>query len=84
MIHAIVTAYCLHAQPMADGHWPHVGVCAAPKSIPFGTHVLIDGREYVVEDRMGPGHPDGWDVWFPTRSECVKWGKRELDVQILP
>ena len=80
---AVVTAYCLASQPCASGSWPHIGMVAAPKSIPFGTHVLIEGREFVVEDRMGRAYPDGWDIWMPTEKECRQFGRKKLMITIL-
>lgn len=49
-------------QPTASGRWPQVGVSiAAPRSVPFGTWVRIDGIGWRrVDDRTHP-RIDGWD-----------------------
>lgn len=55
------------------------GVKATPNrtvavdGIPFGTRLLIDGDEYVVEDRVGSGKRL-IDVFFPTHEEALNSG----------
>lgn len=47
-----VTKYGPTGNVMANGEYPHVGaVAVSDRSIPLGTIVLIDGKEYVVKDR---------------------------------
>jgi len=49
---ARITQYGWTGQKMASGKWPYVGaVATSDRSIAFGTKVVIDGKEYVVEDR---------------------------------
>ena len=50
-IQANVSAYAEHGT-MANGERTHEGAIAAD-DLPFGTHVIINGREYVVKDRFG-------------------------------
>ena len=55
------------------------GVKATPNrtvavdGIPFGTRLLIDGNEYIVEDRVGSGKRL-IDVFFSTHDEALKSG----------
>ena len=55
------------------------GVKATPNrtvavdGIPFGTRLLIDGNEYVVEDRVGSGKRL-IDVFFPTHDDALNSG----------
>ncbi len=73
-----ITHYCHCAQccgvaggNCASGVQPTVGRTVANGSLPFGTRVLINGHEYVVEDRgvgayefdiFVSGHQEAWDL----------------------
>lgn len=80
---AIVTFYC-HCglctpqpkQATASGKWPHAErTIAAPRWVPFGTQVIVEGKKYIVEDRMSGQHPDGWDIFVPTHKAALRGGK---------
>jgi 3D (Asp-Asp-Asp) domain-containing protein len=49
----------------------------------FGTQVVILGQTYVVEDRIGSGHPSKIDVYMESKEEALKFGRRQLEVEIL-
>ena len=49
----------------------------------FGTQVVILGQTYVVEDRIGSGHPSKMDVYMESKEEALKFGRRQLEVEIL-
>lgn len=53
---------------------------AAPKNIPFGTILIIDGKEYVVEDRGGAIKGKKLDMFFDTHRETLNWGKKKMEV----
>lgn len=55
---------------------------AAPKNIAFGTVLVIDGMEYVVEDRGGAIKNRKLDICFNTHQEALKWGKQKKEVFI--
>lgn len=54
-----LTAYCScrvccgrwSGGPTASGAYPNAGRTVAVSGLPFGTHLMINGQEYVVEDR---------------------------------
>ena len=89
-----VTAYCACARccgkwsggPTASGKMPQAGVTVAgPRSIPFGTRVLIEGvGERVVQDRLARKYDGRFDVFFASHKEALRFGKRTLKVRILP
>ena len=56
---------------------------AAPSNFPFGTRVLINGHEYVVEDRGGAIKGNRIDLYVNTHSEAMAWGVKYLPIQIL-
>ena len=55
---------------------------AAPKDIPFGTVLVIDGVPYTVEDRGGSIRNKKLDIFFNTHAEAKKFGKRQCEVFI--
>ena len=55
---------------------------AAPKGIPFGTVLVIDGIEYTVEDRGGAIRGKKLDIYFDTHREALNWGRQKREVFI--
>jgi 3D (Asp-Asp-Asp) domain-containing protein len=88
-----VTAYCpcrvccgkWSGGPTASGKMPKQGVtCAAPRRIPFGTRLHIDGVGVrVVQDRLSPKFDHRIDVFFRTHQEAKRFGKRTLKVRVM-
>ena len=71
-LQAIITAY----SELDSCHYPTKGGCltasgtiasettiACPRSWPLGTKVLIEGKEYICEDRYNANLSDRLDVW---------------------
>ena len=48
----------------------------------FGTQVIISGQTYVVEDRIGSGHPSKIDIFMTSKEEAIKFGHQKLEVEI--
>lgn len=57
--------------PTASGSMPEQGRTVA-SSLPLGTHLMIDGHEYVVEDRGVSGKHI--DVYLNSHRECLDRG----------
>lgn len=51
--------------------------------LPFGTKVLIDGKQYTVEDRFGGGYTNRIDIYMQTKKECFEFGLQWKIVEIL-
>lgn len=56
--------------------------------LPFGTRLLIDGQEYVVEDRTADWIRDKYDskiidVYFADHAQALEWGKRTAEVWVV-
>ena len=63
----------------ATGETVHVGGVAC-NFLPFGTVVVIDGVEYVVNDRCGI---DGCiDIFMESYEEAIQFGRRYKEVYI--
>jgi 3D (Asp-Asp-Asp) domain-containing protein len=62
-----------------------VTIAAAP-NIPFGTRVYIPyfGKTFTVQDRGGAIKGNRIDVYTSSLNEAINFGKRELEVVILP
>ena len=56
----------------------------ASNFLPLGTILEIEGEQFIVEDRMNPRF-DGYylDLWFPSTSSALKFGRKELEVKIV-
>ena len=81
------TAYCHTGNPTASGVMPQVGQCAVDKIngvvVPFGSKVhLPDGRVLTVTDRFGDGRSNCLDIFLPTESECLQFGRRNLVCEV--
>ena len=66
----------------ASGAPAVVGRTVACNSLPFGTRVIIEGREYVVED-TGNLSADTIDVLVATKDEAFQRGRYKAAVTIL-
>lgn len=65
---------------MASGVPVYVGACAC-NFLPFGTQVRINGNIYTVMDRCGVDNCI--DLYMSSYDECISWGRRTLEVEIL-
>lgn len=83
-----ITAYCGCAKccSKTDGitaSGTHViagRTIAAPKEIPFGTKLMINGHVYTVEDRGGAIKGNRIDIYFETHEEATKFGVQHIEV----
>lgn len=89
-----VTAYCgcvkccgkwAATHKTADGHTPKEGItCAAPRSVPFGTKLDIEGvGTRIVQDRLAKKYDGRIDIYFAKHSEALKFGKKRLAVKVI-
>jgi 3D (Asp-Asp-Asp) domain-containing protein len=69
----------------ATGHIAGFGVCAVdPNVIPLGTEVWVEGYGYALAcDTGGAIRGNRIDMCFNTRSEALRWGRRNVLVYIL-
>ena len=94
-VKALFTAYYPADNKMEGGFFdaqgnrlnPAAHTCAAPKSIPFGTRIKIqgtgtslDGMLYTVTDRGGAikvrGDVYQFDLLMSSKAECNNWGRK--------
>lgn len=54
---------------------------AAPSEFAFGTKLIINGKEYIVEDRGGAIKDKRIDIYFDSHQEAINFGKQKnIDV----
>lgn len=80
-----VTAYTVGdsytpSDTMANGEKVHVGAVAS-YDLPLGTKVRINGNIYTVKDRCGI--PNTIDIYMNSKQECLRFGKKYMEVEIL-
>ena len=85
-----VTAYCSCAKCCgkqtgitASGTRATAGrTIAASGQFAFGTKLVINGKEYTVEDRGGAIQGNKIDVYMNSHAEALAWGVKYLPVQV--
>lgn len=67
----------------ASGTTPEQGrtIAVDRKVIPLGTHVLVDGVEYVAEDTGVKGNRI--DIFFDSHQEALNFGVKYVEVEIV-
>ena len=85
-----VTAYCSCAKCCgkttgytASGTKATAGrTVAASAQFAYGTKLVINGKEYVVEDRGGSIKGNKIDIYMNSHAEALAWGVKYLPVQV--
>jgi 3D (Asp-Asp-Asp) domain-containing protein len=49
---------------------------------PLGTKVEIDGKMYYVADRFGGGYKNRIDIFMPSKSDALRFGRQWKEVKI--
>jgi 3D (Asp-Asp-Asp) domain-containing protein len=57
-----------------------VTVAADINVLPFGTSLLIDGHEYIVQDRGGAIQGNRIDVYFDSHQEALVFGVQYKEI----
>ena len=56
----------------------------ASNFLPMGTILEIQGKRYIVEDRMNARYKGYFvDLWFPSTSEALEFGRKKLEATIV-
>ena len=58
-------------------------IAADPRVIAYGTHLLIDGHEYIVEDCGGAINGNRIDIYFESHADALQFGVQTVTVEIL-
>ncbi|HUO75920.1 MAG TPA: hypothetical protein VMU12_03345 [Candidatus Paceibacterota bacterium] len=70
----------------ADGSYVTDGVVAT-NMFPFGTHLKIPSlygdKIFTVHDRMNTRYQHNVDIWFASKADALKLGRRTVQIQVL-
>ena len=58
-------------------------IAVDPRVIPYGTHVIIDGHEYIAEDCGGGIKQNRIDVFFGSHDAALQFGVGEAEVFVV-
>lgn len=74
-----------YVQKTSSGTIPTEGrtIATDPEVIPYGTHVLINGHEYIAEDTGSGVKGNHIDIFFSSHEAAVNWGVQTVEVSIL-
>ena len=68
----------------ATGHAVGLGIVAAdPKTFPYHSRMFIQSYGMGQVEDTGGMKGNVIDVWFPSYSDCVSWGRRNVTVWLL-
>jgi len=84
---ARLTCYLATGNTMANGQYPRpFDAAVSDRTIPFGTIVEIDGRDYKVGDRTAEWVHEKYgltiDLFFEKKAECKKFGMKYKYIKI--
>ena len=82
----IITAYMLHKRRTASGlevSRDRVAANWLPPMTKIQIPELFGEKVFVVADKMDTCYKDRIDIWMPTRTEAINFGKQEADVFVL-
>lgn len=84
LTNCILTAYIATGHLTANSHIPLTyHTIAAPRCIPLGTVVFVEGiGERIVEDRTARKYDGRWDLFVGSESEARKFGKQKHNIRI--
>jgi 3D (Asp-Asp-Asp) domain-containing protein len=77
-----VTFYTHTGNPTASGTMPRVGVTAACNFLALGSHVIINGHEYIIEDTGGMSG-NVIDIFVDSEEEALQLGRQYTTATIL-
>lgn len=58
-------------------------IAVDPNVIPYGTHVIINGHEYIAEDCGGAIDGNRIDIFFDSHQDALKWGVQQVEVFVM-
>ena len=57
-------------------------IAVDPRKIPYGSHVVINGRTYIAEDCGGAIKGKRIDIFCNSHSEAIRFGRQKVKVYI--
>lgn len=83
-INVTAHAYCIHGFT-SRGVTTRVGVVAVdPSVIPYGSKLYIPGYGWgTALDTGGSMRGNVIDIWMPTTSQCMQWGRKQVTITVV-
>ena len=81
---AICTAYIATGHPCANGKMPSIHhTIALPRWYPLNSRVIIDGKEYLGEDRTNIKYNGRFDIFVEDKATAITFGKQLKTVEVI-
>lgn len=81
------TAYCLKGRTASGGNVRRGIVAADPRVLPLGTRISMNAGSYsgsyTVADTGGAVRGRKLDIWVPSCSEAIRFGRRTVTVAVV-
>jgi len=81
------TAYCLRGRTATGGNVRRGIVAADPRVLPLGTRIQLNAGAYsgtyTVADTGGSVKGRILDIWVPSCSEAIRFGRRSVQVSVM-
>jgi 3D (Asp-Asp-Asp) domain-containing protein len=81
------TAYCLKGRTASGGNVKRGIVAADPRVLPLGTRISMNAGSYsgsyLVADTGGSVKGRKLDIWVPSCSEAVRFGRRTVTIAVV-
>jgi len=81
------TAYCLQGRTATGGNVRRGIVAADPRVLPLGTRIQLNAGSYsgtyTVADTGGSVKGRILDIWVPSCSEAMRFGRRSVQVSVM-
>ncbi len=81
------TAYCLRGRTATGGNVRRGIVAADPRVLPLGTRIQLNAGSYTgtytVADTGGSVKGRTLDIWVPSCSEAMRFGRRSVQVSVV-
>lgn len=93
LTNVILSAYCAcriccgpdAANLTAIGTPPKQGIAvAAPRNVPLGSIITINGHRYTAEDRTAARYDGRFDIYFRSHEQAKQFGIRRATVIVQP
>jgi 3D (Asp-Asp-Asp) domain-containing protein len=59
---------------------PEYSVAVDPNVIPYGTRLMVNGKEYIAHDRGGAIKNNCLDIYFESHEQALEWGVQYIEV----
>ena len=78
-------AYCINGRTASGTRTGYGTIAVDPSLIPLGSKVYIPGYGWgKALDTGGSMRGRVIDIWYPSTSECLRWGVRQVTITVLP